>query len=351
MMGKFITAMFVLLALASVAHSQNWDMIAYNEVLAQWAANSWGVLSALALFTAFFIVIIAYMVSTIFGSKELRTWAKAELLQSMASAMMVLAFLFLVGVLISSASQIAANLAPTNPPLPPTLHRENPFALAHYYLDIQINCAKKYYRTVFWFTLFVEPIEKTILPTGGMEEVTGWALSGPIGFCYWITNQLSFLLMVNYFQRHLLLFIEDNMFTFFLPLGILLRVLPYTRGAGGVIMSVALGLFLVYPLMYAVFLGVMPRPACSVVAPVVHDYEASDTVWAALSMAFMDSSKSFMAIQGFTGNILDEIRLIFISSIVFPLVNITITLTFIRSSMQFLGADVAEMGQGIIKII
>jgi hypothetical protein len=156
---------------------------------------------------------------------------------------------------------------------------------------------------------------------------------------------------VNYFQRHLLLFIEDNMFTFFLPLGILLRVLPYTRGAGGVIMSVALGLFLVYPLMYAVFLGVMPRPACSVVAPVVHDYEASDTVWAALSMAFMDSSKSFMAIQGFTGNILDEIRLIFISSIVFPLVNITITLTFIRSSMQFLGADVAEMGQGIIKII
>ncbi|MFH0817512.1 MAG: hypothetical protein V1909_02650, partial [Candidatus Micrarchaeota archaeon] len=175
--------------------------------------------------------------------------------------------------------------------------------------------------------------------------------SGIVGMIYWFTHSLDFLLLASYFQRHLLILIEDNMLTVFLPIGIVLRILPYTRGAGGVIMAIALGLFFVYPLMYAILLGILPPAHCYAASPTVNPCESVDPICFAKIMAYLNEAKNYATTLEFVKIVVGNMRMMFIASIVFPLVNLTITLTFIRSILQFLGADVAEMGEGILKII
>ncbi len=367
--SKTLFAFVSLIALSLVSFSQagpaptQWQTQAFGAVSAQWAAGSWQTISMLALFISLFLVSIGYMLSTIFGSKELKMWAKAEFLQVIASAAFVLLFLVLVQTLIIAASQISYNLAiaenidfslPGAAPIPVANlneKRASPFALAQYYMDLQLSCEKQAYRAVFLFNVLIEPMERAIFPTGGMEEVSGWAFSGFVGFAYWIAHNLDFLLLVTYFQRHLLIFAEDNMLTVFLPIGIILRIIPYTRGAGGVIMSIALGLFLIYPLMYGVLLGIFPKTSCTAVPPTVYQCEANDPACSAQYIAFMNEKNNFLNVMNFYTQISSNLRTLMILALVFPMINLTFTLTFIRSILQFFGADVAEMGQGILKII
>ncbi|MFH1447637.1 MAG: hypothetical protein ABIG39_02130 [Candidatus Micrarchaeota archaeon] len=351
-MKRKTIALLLILLLPSMAFAQ-WADDMRNLVAAQWSSGSWDVLCGLALFISFLIAILAYMLSVIIGSPDLKRWAKVEFVQVAASAALVLGLIVFVNLLLSSISGIAFDLADTSTPAVPLpdLRKENPFAVAHYYLDVQMNCVKNYYRIVFILNFPLEIIEKTVLPTGGMEEVTGWPLSGPVGFLYWMEHQYTFILLAGYFQRHLLVFIEDNMFTLFLPLGIFLRILPYTRGAGGVLMSIAIGMFVVFPTMYAVLLVAMPDVPCAETAPSVYACGSPEPRCLAYSLSYMRDHRNFVNLENFIKTIAMELNLIMISSVIFPLVNITVTITFIRAIMQFLGADVAEMGHGIIKII
>lgn len=365
MMKRCLFAFALLLMFSSFAFAQ-WADTVSSAVENEWIHGNWQTLSVLALFISFFIVVLAYMVSIIIGSSDLKKWAKSEMLQVAASAALVLGLIIFVNILLANASSIVVAIAsPAVMTVPPGLtdptdtltyieapsgaQLSSPFILAHYYLNVQINCAKKYYRTIFWTNLVLEPIEKGVLPTGGMEEVSGWAVSGIAGMLHWIEHQLTFVLIADYFQRHLLLFIEDNMFTIILPIGILLRVFPYTRGAGGVVIAVAIGTFLVFPVMYAVLLSLLPPSFCSSSSVDVVRYEANDPVAIALSTMFL--STQVPDVVSFINGILLDIHMIFISTFVFPVINLMITLTFIRSTMQFLGADVAEMGHGLLKLI
>ncbi len=368
---RLLAVLAILLSLSCVVYPQAcpsslpWQDRIICEVEQQWNAGSWQSISMTALMMMFLLVVLAYMLSAMFGSRELKMWAKAEFLQVVASSFFVIALLVLVQAMVISVSQVSNNIASTMSPQPPAtiptpsgpaivLDWGNPFALSHYYFDMQINCAKKYYRAIFWVNLILEPMEKAVFPTGGMDEITGWVLSGPVGIMYWIAHNIDFLLLVNYFQRHLLLFIEDNALKVLLPVGVVLRIMPYTRGAGGVIMAIALGLFFVYPLTYVVILGMMPRSQCTAVVPSVYssDFcESIDPTCAAQIIAFINEQSNFTDTNTFITQVSSDLNMMFISAIVFPIVNFTITLTFIRSILQFLGADVAEMGEGIIKLI
>jgi hypothetical protein len=368
-MKKLIAAIMLIL-LAVPAFSQpppNWANSINDSVRAQWEGGSWLTLSVLAMLMLLFLVAIAYMASALIGSRELKMWAKAEFIQVIASSALVLLFLILVQAMVVASSAIAyassnsmgVNFAlPDEASLPPETvaqKQANPFALAHYYFDTQLNCAKKIYRIIFWWNLVIEPLEKLTFPTGGMEEVSGWVFSGPVGMNYWITHSIQFLLLAEYFQRHLLIFIEDNMLTVFLPVGIVLRILPYTRGAGGVIMAIALGLFFIYPMMYALLLGVLlgefQTVSCLVATPSIYSCDSADPACASLTIAALKEEKIVEDIGLLDEYFFAPIRMLFIASFVFPLVNLTLTLTFIRATMQFFGADVAEMGQGLLKII
>jgi hypothetical protein len=346
----FVGLALVLLSCASWA--QAWVNEINTAVGDQWSSGSWQALSMLALIIVFLIMSLAYMLSTIIGSREMKVWAKAEMFQVAASSAFVIGFLIVVNLLLVAATQISTNVAANAEPLPlGPEQKASPFALAHYYLDVQIDCAKTYYRRIFFLNLFLEPLEKAVITTGGMEEVTAWVLSGIVGTMHWIAHQLTFVLVADYFQRHLLVFIEDNALTVILPIGVVLRVLPYTRGAGGVLMAIALGLFFVYPMMYAVLLGMIPRTACAATAPSVYTWDAPGPILIALSMVLIEQTDLVSSIKRFINDVLVDIRILFVASIIYPLVNLGVTLSFIRASTQFLGADVAEMGQGLIKII
>ncbi len=351
-MKRIGLVLFLFLMLSSLCYSQ-WATNMRNEIYNQWSTNSWEVIAGIALLIALFSAVIAYMVASLLGSPELKRWAKVEIYNVIGSAVLVLALIVIVDLLLVSASEMAFEISNTSyPPVPlPVNVRSSPFGLAHYYLDIQLACIKKYYVAIFILNFPLEIIEKTVIPTGGMEEVAGWPLSGPVGLLYWFEHQFTFALIATYFQRHLLVFLEDNMFTLFLPLGIVLRILPWTRGAGGVIIALAIGLFIVFPTMYGVLLVMLPRADCAAAIPSPYTCETADVTCMNFAISYLEDERHFISIENFLNNVSMELDLLMVSSLIFPLINLTITITFVRAIMQFLGADVAEMGHGIVKII
>lgn len=92
-----------------------------------------------------------------------------------------------------------------------------------------------------------------------------YSLSGVLGS---LLNMNTMFLLAIYFQYYsLLLFSSGNgVFMALLPLGFVLRCVPTMRGVGGAVASLALALYLMYPLMLAIYSLVLP--------PIYTNYDA-----------------------------------------------------------------------------
>jgi len=90
-----------------------------------------------------------------------------------------------------------------------------------------------------------------------------------------ITNALAFPIVTVYntimVQVSLLYFIDVTMWSFFLPAGLALRFFPPTRDAGAFIISLAIGLQIIFPTTYIinkqVFEDIGAKPYCSKTVP------------------------------------------------------------------------------------
>ncbi len=130
-------------------------------------------------------------------------------------------------------------------------------------------------------------------------------------------------------QRIILQTIEQIGFTLVLPVGLVLRIIPFTRDAGSFLIAVAFGFYIVFPLTY-----VMANQVLSALPD--EDPPRVLTPIGALPGFPMPGPFSFVVLSTLYGPIgifFDSIKnLDFImAATFFPALNITITITFIRS--------------------
>ena len=316
-----------------------------------WGPGGWEPVALTAVLIAFLIVAIAYMLGRAFEVKELKQWAKSEFYQAAASAILVVGLIALVDLMMGQAGGIVANIA--NQQGWGVGRTGNPFEVAHAILDKTIECARNLYMTLFGINMLVEPVEKTAFEVGGIDTQTFWALTPFVQLAHYFCTRLSFALVAAYAQRHFLYFIEQTMFTIFLPLGVILRAIPYSRGAGAFLVALSIGLYIVYPVAMTILVGSWGPTISSCALQPAQTVEVDDNCAvdiASIGKTTYEAQRNIPWYMKWYEHVKSNFVIMF-WLIWVPIVSAIIVFTFVRTMSSYLGADIGEIGQGIIKLI
>lgn len=172
----------------------------------------------------------------------------------------------------------------------------------------------------------------------------------------YLGGELTWMSLFIYMQIALMRFAQTSMFTIFLPLGIILRAFPPTRGVSAVMIAIAIGLYIVYPFAYTVLVASAPKTidGCDIsvgvggvteltkVCPVAPG-GASGTIEQAQAVA-STFDVQMPAIKSGTSSIRYMAWL-------YMIISLGAAFLFIRSISPLLGADISEIGRSMFKML
>ncbi|MEM4348522.1 MAG: hypothetical protein QXN37_03050 [Candidatus Anstonellaceae archaeon] len=326
----------------------------------------WVYYSVLVGFISLFGVIILHMVSHAFGLQSLNLWVKGEYVQILVTFLIIsiawsiaLVNTHILGPIVIMVAAASGNFH--IPQIPPGTVIQ-PAELGKAYLLNIVECQTNIYRIIYPLNFWFEGWSTLSYDILGLEPIaSGFALSGFVSLFHYIANSLIYLILFNYIQYYLLNFAQHTMLYPFLPIGLILRSIPITRGIGAFVTAFALGFAFVFPVSYLTIVAVMPslHGACTQ----IENIKLSPTIQllAEEEPCFTNPAAQFEAYYKLNnkmnevGNIIEFLSsmlgIIFLQATFYPLAALTITFTFIRQTSSLLGADLAEIGRGLIKII
>lgn len=222
----------------------------------------WGNMVGAALALSFFAVVVIYMVGYGLGVKELESWAKNELFQVMATAVIVGAAVAIIGITQIITGVVIMGVDPTMP----ITYPDSTFVVADSYLEATRTIVTKYYLYFQWLNQLLGQWSSSVIPfmpnRVGFRFQPGQGLRPLMDAVALMLNTLGVALGAMQAQIILLQFVRDTMLPVFLPAGIIMRALPLTRNVGSVLIAVALGFYTVLPAMYAVNYLVLDNHLC-----------------------------------------------------------------------------------------
>ena len=339
--------------------------------IAAWLPD-WVAISTSIALISFFIAVLLQMVAKAFSLQGVNMWVRAEYAQVAVSFLII----FFAAAMVAAATgtsggdpgvvgEITANLAsasgniPLNRAIADPANLGNPTRIGQAYLRTLTQCEADIYATVFIYNYFTEFFSKVSLDAVGVEAIGGgWALGGFVSLFHYLDNNLVYLALFNYVQYFILQFSQYTMLQVFLPFGLILRAFPVTRGAGGLVTAFALGFAFVFPISYVLIVAMMPNAGavCSQIT-VMRDDALSTHSDPCLNNQGEQMQKYFQLkaekgkVNGVISFVQETINIFFLQSMFYPLVALIITFTFIRQTGSLMGADLAEIGRGLIKII
>jgi hypothetical protein len=171
----------------------------------------------------------------------------------------------------------------------------------------------------------------------------------------YLGDELSWLTIVLYAQISFLRFIETSMFTVFLPIGILLRAFPPTRGAGAVLIAIAIGFYVVFPMAYTLLYLGSPKTVqgCNMNIPSTTSVEAAACPLSAGTVASTAGEAATSSIDLSTNVpiLKSGTSQIKYMAYLYLLISLGTTFIFVRSVSGLLGADISEMGRSMMKLV
>lgn len=322
------------------------------------ASRYWASTMLLIGLMVFFIVTLIYMLGVAFQLPHLKSWAKSEYME------VIITFLLAAALLAASAQvwslmvdSVSAFYKVSHPEMAdPGLYYE-PFSFAQSFINTTlIGCEKNVYAAIYPVNFYYRVASRLEAATIGNDPAGGWYTSAYTGFFEYVTGHVQYLLLLHYIQIRFLSLIK-YMMPLLIQIGLILRVFPYSRGAGGLLMAIGFGFFIVYPISIAMLMTLLPSPSHSFCTgfqpPPLLDMSALDCVQTpgALLQVKMDIAAS----AGQTGGLISQLQtflpVFYIQGMFLPLVALIITFTFIRQTGALFGADLAEIGRGLIKLI
>lgn len=199
---------------------------------------SWISISFLAILIIMLFLSIAYMGGVIFRRMDWILWAKNEFYQCIISAILIL---------------VVAWFAVTSCELVFSLSGNDPFKVADIYLNDLIwqkclHIATSIFLTGIYASITAAFFAPVGPPPSGIRLFAGLdAYSAIMNMLFLIVSTFFSSLLI---QVIILKLIQSFMFKVVLPLGIFFRVFPFLRQAGATFIAVALGFYLLFPLLY-----------------------------------------------------------------------------------------------------
>jgi len=359
---------------------QNYD----NEIKTRWA--QYQPVALVAVLLSFTVASLLYGFGFILNNERLRNYGMAEFLESVASLLMVIFFLTLLNILISTFFPVVAEGAT---PEQKQIVKIGPFA----YLDAKLALVQQISNKTFTqivnllYPLYllssikIEPLVtqqnviggfwgkvQTFMP--GFSTIANWMqfilniFIAPLAeFAEFIFSGLKALS----FQRALLKFFEESALTVFLPLGVVLRIFPPTRGAGGMLIAIAFSFFFIFPFIYFVFY--LPSGSNSLYGVIISNLEAINKKLDELNSQLILKAIKATTTSGLLAvaiSVLGAIPLLFSNIVPFfnmfisnfptylfvtsiiPVIAGAVTLTFISTLSDLFGENAVSYGQRLI---
>jgi len=147
----------------------------------------------------------------------------------------------------------------------------------------------------------------------------------------------------TYAQQYILALARNYAFTIIIPLGLLLRCFKMSRAAGGALIAIGFGFYTVFPVVILATENLLHDPAISQDPPAIPFSPACDPYETNMLSAragfseYGDSLLSFDLVTGISYFVL--VRVLFMS-----ILNLIITLGFIRAFAHIIGSDIDVSG-------
>ena len=338
-------------------------------------AGDWYSVSIIAVLTLVFAMALLYMAAEGFDLQHLKLSLREEFVQSIITVIIIAglaAFIwsadnFILPQLAATAHITTADLSPANMDLPshdiPVCAQVwpggsfKPFAFAQCYTETVKSTLSS----------FTATIESLAISIGKASSVTTYCqlLGSTLGFAitslrYVGSTQGTLGLamtalttaQITMHAQALLLSLSQQFLVFLLPLGALLRCIKPTRQAGGALIAIAVGFYFIYPLMILVDYTMVadkafkelapdgsrnyfakpdfpPEIKCDEMGACRGDAEYLDKLVGSTSHA--DAKAHFIEPMAFWTIIV---------SILLPVMNLLITLTFIRWFSSAMGSEI-----------
>ncbi|VVB66379.1 Uncharacterised protein [Candidatus Gugararchaeum adminiculabundum] len=355
----FALSFFILLAFAALAASQVNPTSTSPSLSDAWQIGGtydWMGFALLAVLACFFFVSLVYMASVIIQNDTLKRWAQGELLQAVASGFLVI---FLIAII---STVVFQSICLTQPDLCSSgaVTRENTLSGVSPYTPVhdKINKAKirieMLYMQVLAANAPIEAAEHSCVIFFGVEMYCGWDLHPTVERAHFINWKLSELQIVMDAELTLIEIVQNSMLNILLPLGIILRILPLTRGIGGLLIAIAIGFYIVYPVFFMVstfnlttvaqigsastLLGFNPNEAC------YGDVGGADRL---LKKGFEQAN----AVNPLYTRIGADIPMLYMEYVIQPFIILAITIMFVRAATPILGGDSTYLIQGVSKLV
>lgn len=306
------------------------------------------------------LTILLDMAARAFGLQQLSLWVKSEYAQ-VAVSFLIIAFAAAMASagtsMLKEVTAEVASAAGNNALTQIAAESADPFAIAKsYILDPLIACQKNAYFVIMGLNMFFEPVSTLSFEILSVEALGGgFAFGGFTSLFHYLDNGIVYLAIFNYVQYYLLTFCQYTMLPVFLPIGLVLRAFPVTRGAGGLITAFALGFAFVYPMTYVLIIALMsnidaPCAQVTALAPKITADPCFNNRGAVQEIVFELGGKTGET-NKFSDSAIGLLSIMYMQAFFYPLIALIVTFTFIRQTGSLFGADLAEIGRGIIKII
>lgn len=334
----------------------------------------WEILTLMAAFVSVMLAALLIMFSRLFDFKMLEQAAKAELVFAASS---VLVAVFLIG-LVNYGTAVGKNVtasmyeysyshmgyltytytdetgAEVETTLDPSTIQDPQYTLVEIvilYMRSVMNCMENMGLSAFWISMGAHQISTFSQDVYMSPGMGAWAWGGFAQAADNLLNTIYFMELIFRIQIYVLRFMDVFSIAYLLPIGIIMRAFPPTRGAGAYVIAFTVGLYLVFPLSYlaAVFSSTNPALCATPEIPPPPmegtskvSFVSSITLWyEAFEDNIVDAVSKF---SDFTNTLITNLCF-------FPFVAFAITLTFIQASNGLFGANVPEIGRGLVKLI
>jgi hypothetical protein len=322
-----------------------------------------GLWLAPAIITAMIVLFgigIIYMLGQFLSSPQLITLAKDELFQS---GLTVLRVFFLIGTLTAASTWYGISASSTTDPI----YSQNPTMIdaAMAFARMMVSDMSNHYSMLLIYNMVMHTIYSATMWIGVTWRAMYSFNLGPVlrPIIDLLGSTLQFLsLGISEWLLHVvtLCLIKKWMFGLFIPVGMLMRALPYTRNAGEALLALSFSLAIFYPFMFIFDYEVHklmenniadPQQALSTfmhnsgILNVVGSVVVAMFLMAGVFMPFFMGGALTVAFELIRG----AIYYIVIISIMLPFLNIFVTLTTAKETADFFRADVNFMS--FLKII
>jgi hypothetical protein len=327
--------------------------------------SSWMLLAIAAIMACLFFNVLLYMGGMTLQSEELKRYAQSEFLQVSASALMVFFAVSLLYALTNGGAGISGldfmgNVLGGASHIDCAAVSGGVFNLWQDYPDFgsgplgafkckvqeKITALDAAYNNAVETNMPMEQAASLCINLFGVPVYCGdWDLSlhNQVEKSHLIASKIVGLLMPLHAQFVLAQYLQNNMLQIFLPAGLVLRILPFTRGVGGLFIAIAIGFFFIFPTFFLLtdptFVKADSPQRNSVQGMCFTGFRGASVVLAGVLSSTAVASQSALA----SASAEELVFQITIATLFYPFVALVLTLIFIRAMTPLLGGDLGEL--------